>query len=318
MVDSAMKREQQVTVEYEHSNNNQVFFLDIPTHQADRYPTIDDYIEDIRWHMKQCDILLFVYRNPASHSAQEIYSRIAGLKELGSVFIVEMKYGDHTDEKNEEDEVNHSSPNGVVSHHTEESFSNSYSVTNYRGNIDEDHLSCDDYGYQQLLSDMTLSINPRRRHILKCTYNSPIKRKYDLLKQRLSKEWRVGAVALLPTLAGGLGSLPIPGAPMFLNLCILFEAVLCMGRPLGLFGMDSRIWSRFECVNYLRKSGGLKFCFISMVIGEVVRHFYVRLGPAFSGLLFSFTTWGLLTGLQDQFLEYGRLKMEEQDEFRLF
>ena len=307
---------QEMAMEYVHSNNSQVFFLDIPTF---RFRTVEDYIKRIRGYIEQCDILLYVYHNTFNQTDVDIYTKIAQLKRKGNVFIVQTRFADEKGrDKRNIKQVGKIQLSGVINNNDVQ-LPLPYVVSNSNCNKNGDmFFSRHDHDYNRLLSDMTSSIDAKKRRILKSTYRSPVKMNFQLLSLRLLGEWRVGAVALLPTLAGGLGGLPIPVLPLFLNLWILFEAVLYIGRPLGVFERDSMFRSRLKCVSYLRRSYGLKFCLCSMMVGEVVRFLLVGLGPACSALLFSLSTWGLLTGFQDQFLEYARLKMVQEDELRTF
>ena len=244
----------------------------------------------------RCDVVLYVYQETFKHTDLQLHNKILNLKKKENVFIVR---------------VNSDSAFPDVKQH---SNPDSYLVSNYQGTGDE--VGRNDYN--RLLSDITKTIGENKRGMLKSSYQSPIKEKYTVQREHLLAEWRVGVVALLPTLAGGMGALPIPVVPLLINLYLLLEATLHMGRPLGVFAEDCILWSRVKCIQYLKRGGGLKFSASCMVFGEICRYLVVPLGCACSGLLYSFTTWGLLTRLQDQFLECARVKMEEEDEFRLF
>ena len=307
--------EQEMAMEYVHSNNSQVFFLDIPTF---RFRAVDDYIKRIRGYIEQCDIILYVYLESFDQNDVDIYTKIVEKKRKGNVFVVKTKLSDAKGGDRRIDKKSAKADLSGVTNCNDALLPAPYLVSNYKKSGGEALFSSDDHDYNRLLSDMTSSIDGKKRRMLRGKYCSPIKKKFEIQSQRLLGEWRVGTMALLPTLAGGLGGLPIPVLPLFLNFCILFEAILFMGRPLGVFARNSMFGSRLKCFHYSRKSYGFKLCLCSMIVGEVVRFFIVGMGPACSSLLFSLSTWGLLTGMQDQFLEYGRLKMEQEDELRVF
>ena len=286
--DAALGDGKEAIVEYIHSNNSQVCVVDIPSFVYDQHKDFGEYIAVVRLFVTCCDVVLYVCRGSFEQQDHNIFNTIVQLKTRKNVFVVtpDLMTGEEA---------------GQVP--------NSYLVST-------DKASCE--GYDRLLHDINQVICQDKRLMLKSYYQSPFRKNFNVQREHVLSEWRVGGVGLLPTLSGGIGSLPVPILPLLFNMFVLLEAVLYMGRQLGVFAKDFIFWPRIKSVQYIERSGGMRFCISCMVTGEVCRILFAPWGLGFSGLLYSFATWGLLARLQENFIECARLKMEEKDEFRIF